>query len=208
MAGLYTDNFLNYVHDFTGDGWPDYLKVNFNGAYLYVNPKGESRYWPMSQVTDGVSSETTQLGDIDGDGKPELLMSIGSGASRVIGFSKPGADPTAALDVPRRVRQGGLGRTWLRLRRHQRRRQGGHHPGQRLVGTARRRRNQRPVEVQRGAVRTRHRSVHPRRRHVCLRRQRRQAARRRDQPVRARARARVVRAAAHRPGTRSPGRCT
>jgi hypothetical protein len=94
MAGLYTDNFLNYVHDFTGDGWPDYLKVNFNGAYLYVNPKGESRYWPVTQVTDGVSSETTQLGDLDGDGKVELLMSIGSGANRVIGFSKPGAGPT------------------------------------------------------------------------------------------------------------------
>ena len=94
MAGQYTDNFLNYVHDFTGDGWPDYLKVNFNGAYLYVNPKGESRHWPVSQVTDGVSSETTQLGDIDGDGKVELLMSIGSGASRVIGIAKPGADAT------------------------------------------------------------------------------------------------------------------
>jgi hypothetical protein len=94
QAGLYTDNFLNYVYDFNGDGWNDYLKINFNGAYLYINPKGESRHWPMYQVTEGVSSETTQLADIDGDGKPELLMSIASGANRVIGFAKPGADPT------------------------------------------------------------------------------------------------------------------
>jgi hypothetical protein len=95
-GGHYTDNFLNYVYDFTGDGWNDYLKVNFNGAYLYVNPKGESRYWSMFQVTEvGVSSETTQLGDIDGDGKSELLGSIGSAANRVIGYWKPGADATA-----------------------------------------------------------------------------------------------------------------
>ncbi len=95
FGGLYTDNFLNYVHDFTGDGWPDYLKINFNGAYLYVNPQTESRYWAVNQVTEGgVSSETTQLGDLDGDGKPELLGSIGSGAARVIGYWKPGADVT------------------------------------------------------------------------------------------------------------------
>ena len=94
QAGLYTDNFLNYVYDFNGDGWNDYLKINFNGAYLYVNPKGESRHWPMYQVTEGVSSETTQLADIDGDGKAELVMSTGSGPNRVVGFAKPGADPT------------------------------------------------------------------------------------------------------------------
>jgi 3-keto-disaccharide hydrolase/FG-GAP-like repeat len=94
QAGLYTDNFLSYVHDFTGDGWNDYLKINFDGAYLYVNPKGESRHWQMFQVTDGVSSETTQFGDIDGDGKPELLMSVASGPNRVIGLAKPGTDAT------------------------------------------------------------------------------------------------------------------
>jgi hypothetical protein len=95
LGGQYTDNFLNYVHDFTGDGWPDYLKINFNGAYLYVNPQAESRYWTTHQVSEGgVSSETTQLGDLDGDGKPELLGSIGSAAQRVIGYWKPSADAT------------------------------------------------------------------------------------------------------------------
>ena len=95
FGGQYTDNFLNYVHDFTADGWPDYLKINFNGAYLYVNAKDESRYWAMHQVSEGgVSSETTQLGDLDGDGNPELLGSIGSGANRIVGYWKPGADAT------------------------------------------------------------------------------------------------------------------
>ena len=97
FGGQYTDNFLNYVHDFTADGWPDYLKINFNGAYLYVNPKGESRYWAMHQVSEGgVSSETTQLGDLDGDGKPELLGSIGSGAARVIGTGSPAPMPRSS----------------------------------------------------------------------------------------------------------------
>ena len=39
-AGQYTDNFLNYVHDFTGDGWNDYLKINFNGAISTSIRKG------------------------------------------------------------------------------------------------------------------------------------------------------------------------
>ena len=109
MAGLYTDNFLNYVHDFNSDGWPDYLKVNFNGAYLYVNPKGESRYWPMSQVTEGVSSETTQLGDIDGDGKVELLMSVGSGANRGSGSrSRAPIRPSAGRSTRSRTRVTGV----------------------------------------------------------------------------------------------------
>jgi hypothetical protein len=99
QRGRYTDNFMNYLHDFTGDGWKDYLKVNFNGAYLYVNPKGQSRHWDMHSISGmGVSSETTQLGDIDGDGRPELLISTGRDqegqAERQIGYLKPGADPT------------------------------------------------------------------------------------------------------------------
>lgn len=93
MAGQYTDNFLSYVHDFDGDGWGDYLKVNFDGAFLYMNPKGESRHWPVTQVTDPISAETTQFADVDGDGKPELLLSMGSGPGRVVGYAKPGADP-------------------------------------------------------------------------------------------------------------------
>jgi hypothetical protein len=95
QAGQYTDNFLNYAHDFNGDGFADYLKINFNGAYLYMNPKGESRHWDVFEVAgQGISSETTQFGDIDGDGKPELLLSVASGANRQIGYLEPGADPT------------------------------------------------------------------------------------------------------------------
>jgi len=96
--GNYTDSFLCYLHDFTGDGWPDMLKINFEGAYLYVNPKGESRHWDEFQVMKDVSSETTQLTDVDGDGKPELLMTNGRDPNRILGFAKPGADPTKPWD--------------------------------------------------------------------------------------------------------------
>jgi len=71
----YTDSFLNYVYDFNGDGWPDVLKINFDGAFLYINPQGENRHWDVFKVVDGVAAETTQFADVDGDGRPELILS-------------------------------------------------------------------------------------------------------------------------------------
>lgn len=95
QGGQYTDSFLTYVHDFDADGWPDVLKVNFDGAFLYVNPRGESRHWSEHKVVDAISAETTQLADVDGDGQRELILSTGRGEERVVGFAKPdGSDPT------------------------------------------------------------------------------------------------------------------
>jgi hypothetical protein len=87
--GIYTDSFLSYVYDFNGDGWPDVLKINFSGAFLYVNPQNESRHWRGYKVVNAVTAETTQLGDVDGDGKPELIMSTGRDPDRVVGYAKP-----------------------------------------------------------------------------------------------------------------------
>ena len=86
---MYTDSFLSYLYDFNGDGWPDLLKVNFAGAYLYINPQGANRHWDEFKVVNNVSAETTQLADIDGDGKPEFIMSTGADPNRVIGYAKP-----------------------------------------------------------------------------------------------------------------------
>ncbi len=85
----YTDSFLNYVYDFNGDGWPDVLKVNFEGARLYINPRGETRHWDEYKVVGPIAAETTEFGDIDGDGRPELLMSQGVGANNQISYAKP-----------------------------------------------------------------------------------------------------------------------
>ena len=85
----YTDSFMQYVYDFNGDGWPDVLKVNFDGAYLYINPRGERRHWEVYQVVKGISAETTKFMDIDGDGHPELLISQGKDLSLVLSFAEP-----------------------------------------------------------------------------------------------------------------------
>ena len=94
--GNYSNCFLSYVHDFTGDGWPDVLMIMGFGprpsfsAHLFLNPKGESRHWDNYNVVPSISSETTQLADIDGDGKLELIMTQGD----LVGYAKPLADPT------------------------------------------------------------------------------------------------------------------
>lgn len=93
--GTYTDSFLNYVYDFNRDGWPDVLKINFEGAYLYINPRGELRHWDGYRVVVGIAAETTQFADVDADGRPELIMSQGRGAANQISYAKPDLyDPT------------------------------------------------------------------------------------------------------------------
>ena len=72
----YPESMLNYVYDFNGDGWPDYLKVGLSAAWLYVNPRGEMRHWDEYKVLD-LQTESTQLVDLDGDGHPEFIMQVG-----------------------------------------------------------------------------------------------------------------------------------
>ena len=98
--GTYTDSFLQYVYDFNGDGWPDVLKINFEGAWLYINPRDENRHWDVYEVVHKIAAETTQLADLDGDGKPELLLSQGSADETQYGYAKPNwSDPTKPWKV-------------------------------------------------------------------------------------------------------------
>ena len=80
----YPESMLNYVYDFNGDGWPDYLRVSLSDARLYINPRGEMRHWDEYKVLD-LQTESTQLVDLDGDGKPELIMAVG----KQEGYAKP-----------------------------------------------------------------------------------------------------------------------
>jgi HEAT repeat protein len=72
----YSDNFLTYVGDFNGDGWPDILCVPFPGAecYWYENPAGKEGHWKQHLAYPMVGNESPVWGDVNGDGRPELVF--------------------------------------------------------------------------------------------------------------------------------------
>jgi Domain of Unknown Function (DUF1080)/FG-GAP-like repeat len=93
-SGFASDAWMEYAADFTGDGWPDVITVNYErggGIYLYVNPKDEHRRWDKFKVVSDIQSEIALLRDVDGDGKPEIVY-MGDGYVR---YAKPDpANPT------------------------------------------------------------------------------------------------------------------
>ena len=72
----YSDNFLTYVGDFNGDGWPDILCVPFPGAecYWYENPAGKEGNWNKHLAYNMVGNESPVWGDVNGDGRSELVF--------------------------------------------------------------------------------------------------------------------------------------
>lgn len=75
----YSDNFFAFVYDFNGDGWPDILIIGFPGkeAIWYENPKGREGHWQRHVIFDVVDNESPTFGDINGDGKPEIVCNSG-----------------------------------------------------------------------------------------------------------------------------------
>jgi len=89
----YSDDFMNFVCDFNGDGWTDILVIGLPGtaATWYENPRGKPGNWPSHRVFDVVDNESPMLADIDGCGKPELICHTGG----YLGYAKPdGSNPT------------------------------------------------------------------------------------------------------------------
>ena len=72
----YSDYFLAYAHDFTGDGWPDILVFGLPGeaAHVFVNPQGKAGHWEKHAIFDVADGESPDLKDINADGRPELLV--------------------------------------------------------------------------------------------------------------------------------------
>ena len=91
--GNFPEGMTYFAYDYTGDGWNDILVTDSRPIYLFVNPKGESRRWDRYNVIPDATSEIEVFGDIDGDGKPEVLF---AGQGAVMSYAKPDpANPTA-----------------------------------------------------------------------------------------------------------------
>ena len=96
----YSDYFLQFAHDFTGDGWADILVYGLPGepALLFVNPAGKPGDWARHSLVDVADGESPSLADIDGDGRPELLVHTtvkGEKGGRFGYFEVDWANPTA-----------------------------------------------------------------------------------------------------------------
>jgi hypothetical protein len=96
----YSDYFLTYTHDFNGDSLPDILVFSWPGDITawYENPglaRKKTAAWKRHIVFDVTDNESPQLGDMNGDGKPELICHTGGRLGYIsLDWANPGAKAT------------------------------------------------------------------------------------------------------------------
>ena len=77
----YSDNFISFTHDLSGDGIPDYIVCGFPGkeTFWYENPGKEDGEWKRHTSLAITDNESPMFADINGDKRPDLLcMSEGT----------------------------------------------------------------------------------------------------------------------------------
>ena len=73
----YSNSFLNLGMDVNLDGWEDVVIVDFPGkpGFWFENPKNKPGEWKKHIIADsvGITNESPNFADIDGDGRLEIL---------------------------------------------------------------------------------------------------------------------------------------
>lgn len=89
----YSKNFIAYVYDLSGDGWDDVMVLGFPGeeAYWFENPQGAPGLWKRHVALTGVDNESPTFTDVNADGKPDIVCSVGER----FGYAEPNADDPA-----------------------------------------------------------------------------------------------------------------
>ena len=80
----YSDKFLSFAFDLTGDGYPDLIHIGFPGkeAVWYENPGAsgevaEDGHWRAHVAAPVVDNESPLVADLTGDGRPEIVAHTG-----------------------------------------------------------------------------------------------------------------------------------
>ena len=99
----YSDNFFAWSRDLSGDGWDDILVYGFPGtdASWFENPRGGDGHWKRHVVLTHVDNESPTFADIDGDGRPEIVCSVGG----FFGYASIGRPDPAAPWTFHRISQ-------------------------------------------------------------------------------------------------------
>lgn len=72
----YSNSFCNFAYDINGDGWQDLIYVGFPGApfHWYENPRNKPGHWKEHLIWKSICNESPDFLDVDGDGKPEMIL--------------------------------------------------------------------------------------------------------------------------------------